>query len=661
MNHTPAPGGPTPAPSDTTVTVLERISGQFADIARSMTSISDDMTTLQSILGAAPVPPQPSPQPVPPQAVPPSPHQHQPMPAPYAIPTYQPVRPAPYAMPAGPMPVGPMPVGPIPPRPPYPPAGHRPPIPPRKTMSERISQAAERGLVGKLLAAAGVGITLIGVVLLLVLAAQAGLLRPELRVAGGALLAVALVGVGAVLGRDARRRSGAAALVATGVATALFDVLAITAIYHWVPDYAALILAAVIAAGGLGIAHWWDSQALALMVGIPLVVFAPFITGEIDDVLVGFLLGYTAATLWIQLGRNWIAMFATNTAVATLPLCYAVVEGMLTSPDAVQWFVVIALGLNMLLATGSALVLLRSSTQPLIVTLVASATLVPMLGATPVAGPMVASIMLALTAVVLATLALGTDHLRGVTSAVRTVWLAAGAVATCGALMAGLDGPGLVIGLAGVGFVVAVGACVTNQLALQLRIVGTVFTGLALLGSMSLGAIDRMVLRNSLSATTQAQLVIVAAVSLAAVATLTWSWARVRRCDVPTIGTIGSLISLGLVTEICVGLGGAISGGADSGFRAGHTVATITWVLTAAAGLIWARRLHGSSRTLTVTVSLVIVAAAVAKLFLFDLAALDGLFRVIAFIVVGLLLLTLGVVYAQSLNSDDGRAHPRTP
>lgn len=661
MNHTPAPGGPTPAPSDTTVTVLERISGQFADIARSMTSISDDMTTLQSILGAAPVPPQPSPQPVPPQAVPPSPHQHQPMPAPYAIPTYQPVRPAPYAMPAGPMPVGPMPVGPIPPRPSYPPAGHRPPIPPRKTMSERISQAAERGLVGKLLAAAGVGITLIGVVLLLVLAAQAGLLRPELRVAGGALLAVALVGVGAVLGRDARRRSGAAALVATGVATALFDVLAITAIYHWVPDYAALILAAVIAAGGLGIAHWWDSQALALMVGIPLVVFAPFITGEIDDVLVGFLLGYTAATLWIQLGRNWIAMFATNTAVATLPLCYAVVEGMLTSPDAVQWFVVIALGLNMLLATGSALVLLRSSTQPLIVTLVASATLVPMLGAAPVAGPMVASIMLALTAVVLATLALGTDHLRGVTSAVRTVWLAAGAVAACGALMAGLDGPGLVIGLAGVGLVVAVGACVTTQLALQLRIVGTAFTGLALFGSLSLGAIDRMVLRNSLSATTQAQLVIVAAVSLAAVATLTWSWARVRRCDVPTIGTIGSLISLGLVTEICVGLGGAISGGADSGFRAGHTVATITWVLTAAAGLIWARRLHGSSRTLTVTVSLVIVAAAVAKLFLFDLAALDGLFRVIAFIVVGLLLLTLGVVYAQSLNSDDGRAHPRTP
>ncbi len=268
--------------------------------------------------------------------------------------------------------------------------------------------------------------------------------------------------------------------------------------------------------------------------------------------------------------------------------------------------------------------------------------------------------MLALTAVVLATLALGTDHLRGVTSAVRTVWLAAGAVATCGALMAGLDGPGLVIGLAGVGFVVAVGACVTNQLALQLRIVGTVFTGLALLGSMSLGAIDRMVLRNSLSATTQAQLVIVAAVSLAAVATLTWSWARVRRCDVPTIGTIGSLISLGLVTEICVGSVApsvaALTAVPRGTHRRDHHMGA-----DRRSRPHLARRLHGSSRTLTVTVSLVIVAAAVAKLFLFDLAALDGLFRVIAFIVVGLLLLTLGVVYAQSLNSDDGRAHPRTP
>ena len=53
-----------------------------------------------------------------------------------------------------------------------------------------------------------------------------------------------------------------------------------------------------------------------------------------------------------------------------------------------------------------------------------------------------------------------------------------------------------------------------------------------------------------------------------------------------------------------------------------------------------------------------VIAAAVAKLFLFDLAALDGVFRVIAFIVVGLLLLSLGVAYAQSLSSDERDGHP---
>lgn len=41
--------------------------------------------------------------------------------------------------------------------------------------------------------------------------------------------------------------------------------------------------------------------------------------------------------------------------------------------------------------------------------------------------------------------------------------------------------------------------------------------------------------------------------------------------------------------------------------------------------------------------------AATAKLFLFDLGTLDGMFRVGAFIVVGLVLLGMGAEYARSL------------
>ena len=47
-----------------------------------------------------------------------------------------------------------------------------------------------------------------------------------------------------------------------------------------------------------------------------------------------------------------------------------------------------------------------------------------------------------------------------------------------------------------------------------------------------------------------------------------------------------------------------------------------------------------------------------AKLFLFDLGTLDGIFRVIVFIVVGLVLLGMGAGYARLLAQQDG-AHRR--
>ena len=78
-------------------------------------------------------------------------------------------------------------------------------------------------------------VTLVGVVLLLVLAAKAGLLRPEIRVAGGVALSVALVGVGVRLRGRPGGRIGAIALAATGIAAAYLDVIAITTIYRWVP------------------------------------------------------------------------------------------------------------------------------------------------------------------------------------------------------------------------------------------------------------------------------------------------------------------------------------------------------------------------------------------------------------------------------------------
>lgn len=677
------------APDGSPASLLHRIHGEVADLTRRMSIISGDVATLESLLAeSAPAPadaptptptaaqpmsspqqpaaPSPTPPPAPPFVAPPAAAPH----AAFAAPPFvaapfagAPFVAAPFAAPPAP-PFVTAPAGP----PPFPPGGRPYPVglppaprpytppPPRLSMSERIAAATERGLVGTVLAIAGVAVTLTGVVFLLVLAAQAGLLRPEIRVAGGALLAAILFGAGLLLGRRDGKRTAAGAVIATGVTTALFDVLAATAIYHWFPGYVAVIVAAVIAAGGLAVAHAWNSQALGLMVGVALIVFSPFLSGGPNILLVGFLLAYSAATMWIQLRRNWTALYAVNTVAVALPL----IAVALTAPAGDGALFVVAALVNVLLALGSSVVLMRWSTRALLLALFSVVPLLPLLAATGIVGAVVATVALSAVTLLLASLAVGGGQLHpSITMACRTVWLTASAATAAAALGSSLHGTGVIVGIAGVGLVVAVASCFGASLdapiALTLRIIGLLFTGAAILATLPSGALQ-MLFVSSIGIADQAMLLAAAVLSLVAVGVLVWSWSQGRAAtDQQIFAILGGLIALFLVTEICVFLGGLISGGSTGGIRGGHAAATIVWVLAAAAGLLWARRLHGNARGMTITVSLAVIAAAIAKLFLFDLAALDGVFRVIAFIVVGLLLLSLGAAYAQSLGSPDNR------
>ncbi|MFE3618420.1 hypothetical protein, partial [Streptomyces anulatus] len=90
------------------------------------------------------------------------------------------------------------------------------------------------GVISRVLAVAGVGVTLVGVLMLLVLAAQAGFFGPGARVVAGAGLSVVLVGLGwRVFGRPGGRVGGIA-LVATGIAGLYLDVVAVTGYYRWI-------------------------------------------------------------------------------------------------------------------------------------------------------------------------------------------------------------------------------------------------------------------------------------------------------------------------------------------------------------------------------------------------------------------------------------------
>ena len=220
--------------------VVTRLSADFAAMSQQLARVSADLNELDRLLAERPSVPQPAPQPVPPPM--PTPQPYMPPAAAYAPP------PAPQWTPQPAPSVAP------PPRLTQPPSAPRPPRPPR-----------DASWIGKVLAVAGVAVTLIGVVLLLVLAAQAGILRPEIRVGAGAVLAGALVGVAVRLYARPGGRVGAIALAATGVAAAYIDVIAVTTIYGWVSAPVGLVIAAVIGGGGLTLARRWDSQHLGLL------------------------------------------------------------------------------------------------------------------------------------------------------------------------------------------------------------------------------------------------------------------------------------------------------------------------------------------------------------------------------------------------------------
>ncbi len=526
---------------------------------------------------------------------------------------------------------------------------NREPLPPSKTVGQRLSAAAESGLIGRILAGIGVAITLSGIVMLLVLAAQAGLLRPEVRVAGGGVLAAALAALGVWIGRSPAKRSGAVALVATGVAGLLFDVLATSTIYHWTPAGAALAVTGLIAGGGLAVAHRWNSQALGLMVSIPVFVLAPVVTQGIDETLVAFLVIYAAATTWIQVGRDWMAMFIVNTAAVVLTgVVYATVSD---APWAAASLALVAL----VVIVGSSVLTARSSGNPELLSLMSATGALPSIfAAADLGAPATAT--LAAGAAVYAAAAFGTA--RTLARDVRIMWLLAAGVLMLLATGYAVDTAYQPSSLLAVSVVLAGASYAARDLATPVRVIATVFAAFGILMLNAHGAASQVFLPTLDDHSTYASLVMGTVLGLITTVLLTWSWASSNRKEALTISMTGGFVSLWLVTTGSLSVAHLVTSDADSAFRAGHAAATIIWGSVAVVALLRARRLTGTDRAVVLTAGLAVMSAAIGKLFLFDLSALDGVYRVIAFIVVGLMLLGLGVSYAQTLTaSDDEHAH----
>jgi uncharacterized membrane protein len=596
--------------------VVSRLSANFAAMAEQFARLSADLIELDRVLAQQP-------------PVPYSPYAAQPQPVRPPLPLAPPYAPtsavyAPHAQRQAP-----------PPPPPTPPLPPKLPKPPR-----------DAGWIGKVLAVAGVAVTLIGVVLLLVLAAQAGILRPEIRVGAGIVLAGALVSVAVRLNGRPGGRVGAIALGATGIAAAYMDVIAITTIYRWVPAPVGLMSAAVIGAAGLALARHWDSQRLGLLVQVPLILLAPIITDGITMLLIAFMLAISAASLPIQLGKDWVWLHGARIAASTLPLLIALVAARIG--DGNDAWLAGACGIAAVLAVVAALVLLPSTSNKAAMALLTVAGVFPVLCASVALGPTVASLMAVGLAAGLLAIVLVGDRLPGFSKIVTYIWSATSAVSAVIAVTVAFRGEIAAPVLLAMAVVVAVAGRRDNVA----RFVAVGFGAVGGLLYFGYAPPVALVRATPLSTPDAVAVLVSSALLIAAVVTVVWSWFGRVMLDSDLLRVLLAFLAVVVVYAVTTFTvtAGVSGGGPGGGFFAGHMAATICWIAMAAALFFTAARRPRADRSVLIGGGLALVGGSMAKLFLFDLGTLDGMFRVTVFIVVGLILLGMGAGYARLLS-----------
>ena len=275
-----------------------------------------------------------------------------------------------------------------------------------------------------------------------------------------------------------------------------------------------------------------------------------------------------------------------------------------------------------------------------IATVVAAAVL-PALAGAPILDGWRGALLAGGAAVALGLLAV----LRSTPRPVRVAAGVAAVTALLTATVAGLDGTGAVLAILGEALVAAL-------LALGLRSRFAMVTALVLGGLGWLAAIQHDAPIATLvqfavapalpelvtAVAANALILALAAALLVAGGRLGWIRPDAARAAVwAPIGLVGLYGAAGVVVNAAL-----LISPTSLGFTAGHAVVTVSW--TVAALILLAR---GLRRPALRVAGLVLVAAAVAKLVLFDLVALDGLARVAAFLGAGLVLLAAGTRYAR--------------
>lgn len=505
----------------------------------------------------------------------------------------------------------------------------------------RPSWWQREGVTSRVLAVAGSVITLLGVLMLLVLAVQNSWLGPVPRVIGGAVLAGALLGGAFVLRQRPGGAVGAVALAGTGTAGLYLDVVAATAYYGWLPDWAGLVLGFAIAVVGLLIAHRWNSETLSVLAVLGAAALSPVLTGEPDVLLTSFLLVLSVAAGALQLRHTWRVLFIVRSAAPVVAAALSLTTVDKASASSV-WLTVLTCVLVTVVGVGFALQALYRNRTDKVALAMLSLSLVPTLLTPAVLDRWPGTAVITGLAIALLTLRFSLRWLPRDGQVLLTV---AGAVAVFEAIcVASTVESRAALLLVGATALTVIARRMRSKLALALAVAYGVLGTLLLLGH-----VPPMVDVSSDFAQRHASwpgvIACVALVVAAAAVAYEVQWSGVLG-TAPAGWVIGGVLALYGATTALVSAGVLLP--IADGFVAGHTVATVTWMVTAL--VLLGKGLSAARLAVVARVAgLALAAAAVSKLLLFDLAALDGILRVAGFIVVGLLLIAAGTRYAKAL------------
>jgi uncharacterized membrane protein len=520
------------------------------------------------------------------------------------------------------------------------------PQPPRPSLADRA--AAIGG--ARLLAWTGAALTLLGVVMFLALAVSRGWFAPPVRIGAGTVLGLALVGSGFWLHRRASSWVGAVAVAATGFATLYLVIAGATAIYGYLGPVPAVVLALVVAVAGLGLADAWRSRWLAHGVTLGALLLAPALAG--GWLLVALTLAMQLAALPVVWRRLWADLAAQ---VGGLSALYATAVGAMLAGDSARagmvgeplWIAIATLAVGLATAGVAGRRLMPEVTAALV-----PAAAMPALLTAALLGGWTGTALAAGAGLALAAVA-ALPWFRGL---VRYAAMTSAAVMVFTATVLAFDGATLTLVLLGQALVAAV---IGHRMRSRLAVVLALAVGVpGVLRALVVDApvahlVERRLLPDAgdllapgglLAAVGVSALVIaLATVLLAAFARL--GWVRSDAETSPLWATLG-IVGLYGVTGLVVNLTLLVDNG--NGFTAGHALVTVSW--TVAALVLLAR---GISRPALRVAGMALVAAAVAKLVLFDLGALDGIARVAAFLGAGLVLLVAGTRYARLITEHE--------